>query len=885
MIVIFAEKPDMGTQIAAALDKIHLKSGDVEFKDIGKHISAIKAQRNQDGCFHIRYNGQDTIVTWGYGHMCELKQAADINPDWKDWNKLPLPFIPNSYELKLIDSAKGQYKLLRQWFNDADEIICATDNDREGDLIFDYLYTYMRCRTPYKRAIFNKQSKEEFIKAFNPCNIVSSKDRQLVILAGRARSAGDFIVGVGPTVAMTLKYGNAREVLSVGRVQTATLNMIILRERAIRNFKPEDYFIIEGQFTTAAGEKYKGIHCKKHFKVKKDAQDEISRITSQTGIVNSVNHENVVKKKPYLYSLPTLQMDANKTYGFSLSRTHELAQSLYDGGYTTYPRTDSNFLPDDAGVEIQASLDMLYRIYGVSPEIPFNDKNKHYFNSEKVASHYAIVTTKKEPENLKPDEKKIYDMIAKSVLCITAKEATIAKVTVTTSVDGEMFETNGNTVVDPGFYALVGYPKENCVPNVKEKDSVSAKVEIVAKQTEPPKRYTDASLLAAMINCGKNLEDEVLRAFMASGPGEMPKGLGRPSSQASIVKTLESRGYIRKEKKTIFPTEKGFSLIDLLPVEDLKSAEMTAKWELRLDHIESGKENYDNFMRDLESSVIEWTNKIMEKEGFVMENKECSYVCPVCGKNVVSFHWGYACEDKDECGFSVGTKIGETIIPESEIEKLINGQETCKMIFKNKDGKEFKASMKVDKEAKKAVFVFSDEFSSFKCPICRRTLKDIGAGYACTDKESCGFILWKKVAGKILSETQIKKLLETGETDFLRGFKSKTGNNFDAKLKLNKSTKKVEFVFEEMKDDNSAFHCPVCKRTLKRLSWGYVCDKEAGCEFSLGKRICQKSLSDSQIKKLLKAEEVEVKGMTSKNGKKFDAVLKINEDGKLEFIM
>ena len=883
MIVIYAEKPDIGTKIAAALDCIRIDGREINFKDLDKNMAAIKRQRSKEGHFRITYRGQDTIVTWAYGHVCELKQAYDINPEWKDWKKLPLPFIPDSYDLKLSESAKHQYRLLKQWFNEADEIICATDNDREGDLIFDYLYTYMRCKTPYKRALFNQQTKSELTKAFEEKNLIDSKKRMPVVYAARSRSAGDYVVGAGPTVAMTLKYGKNGEVLSVGRVQTATLNMIVEKEKAIRKFKPENYYVLEGLFTTPAGEEYKGIHTKKRFKDKKEAEEILAKISGNHGVIEDVKKEESKKSKPYLYSLPALQMEANKVYGYSLSKTLDIAQALYEGGYTTYPRTDSSYLPDDAGDDIRASLEMLYRIYGVTPEIHFNDRNKHYFDSSKVESHYAIVTTAKEPKSLKPEEQKIYDLIAKSVLCITAKEATIAKITVKTVIDGEIFETNGNTVIDPGFFNLVGLPKENNVPNVKKEDVVNAKIGILTKQTDPPKRYTDASLVLAMINCGKTMDDKTLKAIMTGGPNEKPKGLGRPSSQASIVKTLETRNYIRKEKRTIFPTEKGIFLIDHLPVEDLKSAEMTAKWELRLDNIEKGKETYGDFMRDLEDSVIKWTKEIIGKEGLTMSQEECSYLCPVCGKQMQDLGWGYTCPD-EECGFSMGKVVSGTTIPEEEMNKLFKEGVTKKMSFKNKEGKPFNASIKVNKETRKAEFVFSDEYSGYKCPICRKTLLVKGFGYACPDKEGCGFILGNKIAGKIIPESQVEKILKKGESDFIKGFKSNAGNSFDAKLKVNKETKKLEFVFEEVKEEKSDFKCPLCKKPLKRLSWGYVCDRSSGCEFSIGTKICKKSLSENQIKKLLKFEEVEVKGMTSNKGSKFDATLKLNESGKIDFI-
>ena len=337
MIAIYAEKPDMGTKIAAALFGIPLENGVVvTFSQLEKYERQIKAQRTKNGYFKIRYQGQEAYVTWGYGHMCTLKELPDIDIRYQNWKNIPLPYIPDHYELKLLGNNTKQYNVIKNIFNKANHIICATDSDREGDLIMDYLYRYMQCKTPYSRAIFYEQSQESFQKAFLPENLVSSTGRLSVIESGRARSTGDFIVGMNLTVACTLKYPN-NGVLSIGRVQTAVLNMIVQRENEIHNFKPTPYFVLQGKFATQKGIQYIGTHVSQKIPNAQEAHKLLSKLQngSHVGVIFNLNTEQIKKKKPYLYDLSTLQMDANKKYGFSLSKTLSLAQKLYENTIIT----------------------------------------------------------------------------------------------------------------------------------------------------------------------------------------------------------------------------------------------------------------------------------------------------------------------------------------------------------------------------------------------------------------------------------------------------------------------------------------------------------------------------------------------------------------------
>jgi DNA topoisomerase III len=483
MITIFAEKPDVGTKIAAALDAIVLSSGDrVDFDHIQKYEKQIKAQRAKQGYFKIRHNGEETYVTWGIGHLCELKQAQDYNKEYKQWKNIPLPFIPESYELKCSKGMEKQLRLIKNIFDHSDLIICATDDDREGDLIFDYIYRYLNCSVPFKRALFNQQSKEEWQKAFRKENLVDGIKRKPVIEAGRGRSAGDFVVGANLTTAMTLKFpGN--NVLSVGRVQTAVLSMLVARELEIQNFKPKDYWVLKGKFNSEHGS-YEGTHVVKKFDKESDADEILRKLSADTGpaTVKSIKEKSFWREKPYLYSLQGLQMDANKVYGFSLQHTLDLAQSLYEKGFTTYPRTDSSHLTDDMGPEMKKVIQMLfssdtYSKFKSHATESVDSSNKYYFDSSKVESHYAIVPTSKKLSlgQMSDDEKKLYDMIARSVICICYPKAQLSKTNIITEKSGEEFTTCGISILKPGYFEVLGRPRENLLPKLQERESVQGK--------------------------------------------------------------------------------------------------------------------------------------------------------------------------------------------------------------------------------------------------------------------------------------------------------------------------------------------------------------------------------------------------------------------------
>jgi DNA topoisomerase-3 len=717
MITILAEKPDVGNKIAAALDKITLANGkDITFSALKSNEKAVKAQQAKDGFLRIHYAGEDCFVTWGFGHLGQLKDAADYNPDYKNWRKMPLPFLPNPYELRLRTDGssfdartKKQFELIKRMFLKSDYIINATDFDREGEVIFSYIYELTGSRAPVKRVCFASQTKEGILDAFS--KLKTYEEVKNIETAGRMRGIADWVVGINLTVAMTLHQHAKGEVLSIGRVQTPTLKMLVDRELAIRNFKPEKYWTLEATFQTDKGETYTATHKGKRFNDKNAVADILKKINGKNGTVSEITEKKEEKHPPQLYSLSALQMDANAKFGMTLKQTLDAAQALYDAGLTTYPRTDSRYLTEDMVPTVNRVLDKLAENPDYTALIDGRKRSFtkwRYFDDKKVESHFAIIPTTSKPKGLTGYQAKVYDLIAKNVICMLYGDAVISRTNVTTTVEGEAFTSSGSTILEPGFMAVTGKDKENYLPMLTKGEAVSGTYEVKEKETEPPKRYTDKTMLAAMISAGKDLEDEELKKILAD---PSVAGIGTPATRDAIIETLLKRGYAERSKKTLSATDKGIGLIQGLTVESIKSPALTAKWEKRLHEIERGNEDAAKFQSDIEKTVTVWCKEIgVSPVAPTLQNTELNppVPCPVCGRPMKKQSWGYGCSGyKDGCKFSVGT-ICKKILTEAQFRKLITERDTGLISgFRSKAGKSFRAHLILD-EQNKVVFKFEN---------------------------------------------------------------------------------------------------------------------------------------------------------------------------------
>lgn len=811
MYVIYAEKPDVGTKIAAALDAVHLKNGtDVRFDDIDKYLPQIKSQRYKDGYFEINYKGERVIVTWGIGHLCTLKDAKDYDPEYKKWNKLPVPFFPDKWELKPIDSTKDQLNKVKNCCKGADYIICATDDDREGELLFAYVYEYLKLKTPYKyRAKYQSQTEQAFVDAFN--NLVDAKLMKGTELAGRARGIADAAIGYNCTAQMTIKVNNG-DVYNLGRCITAVLNMMVVKELSIRNFKPEDYFVIEAKFTKD-GIEFKAEPTTGRFKTRSEAGAVLRKITGQTGKVTNVKKASNKKEAPSLYNLNLLQMVANEKYKLKAVETKDIVQKLYEAGYVSYPRTDSCFLTEDMDKEVDAVLDMLSNIPEYSSLIKGHSRTvvhrENYFDNSKVSSHYAIIPTHIQPKKLSETDKKVYDLIARSVIRMIYEDAVIEKTSVTIDVNGVEFKASGSSVKDEGWFKVSGLPKEKFLPVLNMNDNLSGTYSSIAKKTEPPKRYTDASLILAMQSAGKEIPDKELRNFMTKNDIE---GIGRPSTKDTIIERLISLKLCKRDKNNVIPTDKGMDLIALIPFEDIKSAELTAKWEKRMSDIAAGKESYEDFIRDIKQLTTDWCNKIRNLQGVkIMSNGNgnnnvlAGVKCPECGGDILKWDWGYGCSEykNKNCKFGIRKELCKRKFSDAEVKKLINDKFIGPLEgFVGQYGN-FKAELEIVKQQSGVLgvsFVQKEKSessapkeTSYTCLECGKPLNEFDWGYSCSGyRDGCKFSIGKKAYGKELTKDEIEELIFDGETSHPVTDLEYNGRMFDAVLMMSEGRVKCK---------------------------------------------------------------------------------------------
>jgi DNA topoisomerase-3 len=724
-VVIYAEKPDVGNKVAAALGGFSLSGKKITFANLKANEKAVRSLQSRQGYLDAEYLGEPCKVTWGYGHLCELKQAADYNKEYKSWAKLPVPFFPEKIELKArggYDPKRGaeQLALIKKLFTSADLIVNATDFDREGEVIFAYVYEFCKCRKPFKRAHFSSQTESGIKEGFD--KLKSSAEIKPVEMAGRARNIADWLVGSNLTAQMTLKHP-ASGILSVGRVQTPTLNMIVERELAVRDFKSAPFWSVQAIFTTDEEESYVGEHKQKRFEKKSDAEAVLAEVLGKDGTVSKVESKRSSKAPPNLYSLSALQMDANEMHGMTLADTLKAAQKLYDGGYITYPRSDSQFLTDDMQ---PAVMDMLGRLESLPQYAKYISGRagiinpKQYFDSSKVSSHFALIPTTALPGSLSGHESHIYDLICKSVIRMLYPAAEIERTAVETEVEKHIFLSKGVAIISQGWLAVGGKLKEETLPVLKKGQAVSGEYEVKEGKTEPPKRYTDKTIVAAMKTAGKDLPDEELRKILADPSVE---GIGTEATRANIIETLVARGYIERKSKTIHATDKGIQLIQIFPCSALKSAELTASWEKRLSGIARSTESFDSFVADIKTETAKWCSEITALKG--------SAAAPTLG------------------GGTTASGAASSIAPGP---------------------------------------------GDLKCPLCGSKVVKYAWGWGCSNyKSGCKCSVSAAIAGKKLTDAQAKALFDKGLTSVIKGFTSKAGKPFDAKLKMNEG--KVGFDF------------------------------------------------------------------------------------------
>jgi len=713
-IVIFAEKPDIGTRLAATLGGCFIQGKELkpEMLTDKKYEPIIKKERHTKGYLNASYKNQDYIITWGFGHVAELYQAKDYDKKYQSWREDYFPFIPEEYRLKLKEATSKHFDLVKGFFNDkhTDSIINATDSDREGELIFYYAYHLSGSKKSYKRLWINSYTEEAIFAGFD--KLKEEKDVLSLQHAGRGRAIADWLVGANLTAMGTIKFGGYNDMVSIGRVQTPTLALLVNRELEVLNFKPEPYFELVGTFAAPTDEKYTGKWKRgktDRFTKKEKAKEILAKVDGKNGKIIKYEKTETSEKPPLLYDLTSLQMDCNAKHAFSAKETLDIAQKLYENQLITYPRTNSRFLSESLKGEIPRILKALPDKYSA-----FRDKlkklsfPKRIFDDAKVESHYAIIPTYKTPSHLSSKEMDVYDLIAKSLLKAFMPDALWGNVKIETEVEKEIFFSSGKTLLDAGWRIVDGKSeeKEELLPSVLMDMQVKGiKYEILEKKTKPPNRFTEKTLLSAMETAGKLVEDDELREAMKD------HGMGTPATRASIIERLLSVGYARREKKNLLPTEKGIKIIQTFPIKEIKSPSMTGEWEFKLGQIEKGKLEFGQFCSEIEAFTADAVTRLKTEQGFSPAKKEDFFgICPKCSGIILKSPKGWSCNNwRSGCKFTIwdNTICGKKL-SDANVKQILTKGETSQIKgFESRAGKAFDAKLALDKEnTGKIVFKF-----------------------------------------------------------------------------------------------------------------------------------------------------------------------------------
>ena len=583
MIVCIAEKPSVA-------------------KDIAKIIGA---NSSHDG--YMEGNGYQ--VTWTFGHLCTLKEPDDYTPLWKRWSLASLPMIPPRFGIKLIEDQgiKKQFAIIEKLMQNADGIINCGDAGQEGELIQRWVMQKAQAKCPVRRLWISSMTDEAIREGFR--SLKPQDDYQPLYLAGLSRAIGDWILGMNATRLYTLKYGQNRQVLSIGRVQTPTLALIVNRQKEIDNFEPEPYWVLATIYRDTTFTATKG-----KFTSKEEGEQAFATIEGKPFTVTDVQKKRGTEAPPKLYDLTSLQVDCNKKHGMSADTTLKIIQTLYERKLTTYPRVDTQYLSDDIYPKCAGILNGIKGYEALTQPLrgkPLK-KSKKVFDTAKVTDHHAIIPTGVPAQNLTDMERHVYDLIAKRFIAVFYPDCKFSTTTVLGDVDGIEFKVSGKQILEPGWRDV--YAKENntqqtaddnnkqndeerTLPDFRKGESGNHTPTLTEKWTTPPKYYTEATLLRAMETAGKFVEDEELRSALKEN------GIGRPSSRAGIIETLFKRHYIRRERKNLVATATGIELIDLIKEELLKSCELTGIWEKKLRDIEHKTYDPAQFIEELKAQI------------------------------------------------------------------------------------------------------------------------------------------------------------------------------------------------------------------------------------------------------------------------------------------
>lgn len=605
MIVCIAEKPSVARDIAHVLGATQSHEGYME--------------------------GNGYQVTWTFGHLCTLYEPHDYSPMWKAWALTRLPMIPARFSIKLIENAsyKKQFHIIASLMQKADRIVNCGDAGQEGELIQRWVMQMAQVKCPVSRLWISSLTEDAIREGF--ATLKDQSEYQSLYEAGLLRAIGDWLLGMNATRLYTLKFGQDRQVLSVGRVQTPTLALIVNRYWEIKNFVSKTYWVLSTVYRDVTFTATKG----KYDDAEKGGQD-LQLIADKVFTVTDVSTKKGKEAPPRLFDLTSLQVECNKKYGFSADQTLQLIQSLYEKKVTTYPRVDTTYLSDDIYPKCPQILDGLvaYRAFTAPLAGKKLPKSKKVFDSSKVTDHHAIIPTGVVPQYLSNEENLVYDEVCRHFIAVFYPDCQISTTTVLGKVEEIEFKTTGKQILNPGWRVVL-MPAKNDEKGDEDKDEEKIlpaftigeqgphTPKLAEKKTNPPKPYTEATLLRAMETAGKLVDDEELRDVLKEN------GIGRPSTRAAIIETLFKRKYISKVRKSLEPTQTGIELIELIHEELLKSAELTGRWEKKLRDVEHRKYDSKQFLAELKTMITEIVHQVLNDN----TNRRVAVVSEVKNKN------------------------------------------------------------------------------------------------------------------------------------------------------------------------------------------------------------------------------------------------------------
>lgn len=667
-----------------------------EKPSVARDIAAIiGANQRHDG--YMEGNGY--YVTWTFGHLCTLKEPKDYIEKWKFWDMRELPMIPSKFGIKVIadDGVQKQFNCIKNLVSKSDEVINCGDAGQEGEVIQRWVLHKAQCKVPIKRLWINSLTEEAIKEGFQ--NLKDGEKFNNLYAAGSSRAIGDWLLGINATRLFTLKFGQQKQVLSIGRVQTPTLAIIVERHKEIENFTSKEYWELKTKYRDTEFSSSLG----KLNKVE-TANLAVEKIKDKNFEITSFEQKEGKETPPRLFDLTSLQVEGNKKFGFSADETLKHIQSLYEKKFVTYPRVDTTYLSDDIYPKIPKILSGM-QYYSTLTEPLMGKKirkSKQVFDNKKVTDHHAIIPTGIVPSGITPDEQKVYDTIARRFISVFYPDCKVSNTTVLgkiEEIDKLEFKATGKQILDQGWRVVYSQGKEkdaakeeNLMPVFEKGEKGPHEPRADRKQTTAPKPHTEATLLRAMETAGKRVDDEEMRELMKDN------GIGRPSTRANIIETLFRRRYIAKKGKSLFATQTGIDLIDTIQNETLKSAELTGDWERKLRLIEKGEYSSEAFRKELIEMVVGVTNEVMfsqkhkaitiidenelkEKKKSKRKPKEKIVIdeitCPKCNTaKIMTGKKAYGCAD-----YSKGCKM---VIPFEFMGKKLTDKQVSDLLTKKK---------------------------------------------------------------------------------------------------------------------------------------------------------------------------------------------------------